>query len=56
MCRNQGDGTFRDVSEEAAVTMGRWAWSSNFADLNGDGWSDLVVANGFLTGDLPGDL
>ncbi|MCP3979125.1 MAG: VCBS repeat-containing protein [bacterium] len=48
---NQGDGTFRDVSDESGATMGRWAWSSNFADLNNDGWLDLVVANGFLTGD-----
>ena len=29
---NQGDGTFRDVSVEAAVTMGRWAWGSLFCD------------------------
>jgi FG-GAP-like repeat len=54
---NAGDGTFRDVSEAAAVTMGRWAWSSNFVDLNNDGWEDLVVANGMVTGpDDPGDL
>ncbi len=46
---NRGDGTFQDVSLEAAVTMGRWAWGSNFADLNNDGWEDLVVANGLVT-------
>jgi len=54
---NAGDGTFRDVSVEAGVTMGRWAWSSNFVDINNDGWEDLVVANGMVTGpDDPGDL
>jgi len=46
---NQGDGTFRDSSVEAAVTLGRWAWSSNFVDINNDGWQDLLVANGFIT-------
>lgn len=46
---NMGDGTFRDVSVEADVTMGRWAWASPFADLNNDGWDDLVVANGLVT-------
>jgi len=50
------DGSFRDVSETAHVTMGRWAWSSNFADLNNDGWLDLVVANGLFTNHRADDL
>ena len=53
---NAGDGTFRDVSEPAGVTMGRWAWGSWFVDLNNDGWEDLVVANGYITQQDPGDL
>ncbi len=55
--RNAGDGTFRDVTLESHTTMGRWAWGSNFLDLNNDGWEDLVVANGMVTheGDT-GDL
>ena len=53
---NRGDGTFRDDSERAGVTDGRWAWSSSFVDLNNDGWQDLVVANGFLTAPDPDDL
>lgn len=52
---NNHDG-FRDVSETAAVTMGRWAWGSRFADLNGDGWEDLIVANGFISATDTGDL
>jgi hypothetical protein len=47
---------FHDTSLEAAVTMGRWAWASLFADLNNDGWQDLLVSNGFVTGDDPTDL
>ena len=53
---NAGDGTFRDVSLAAGATMGRWAWSSLFADLNNDGWEDLLVANGFVTGRTKDDL
>ncbi len=53
---NQRDGTFRDVSLSAGVTLGRWAWGSRFADLNNDGWLDLVVANGFITQRDSGDL
>ena len=53
---NAGDGTFRDVSQPAAVTMGRWAWGSVFVDVNNDGWEDLVVANGYFTNEDPDDL
>ena len=53
---NRGDGTFEDVSVDAHVTMGRWAWASSFADLNNDGLEDLLVANGFITGEDTKDL
>ena len=53
---NLGDGTFHDVSVAAGVTMGRWAWGSKFLDLNNDGWQDILVANGFITQEDPGDL
>jgi hypothetical protein len=49
-------GTFADVSEAAGVTMGRWAWSSQFVDLNNDSRQDLVVANGYFSNDKPDDL
>ncbi|MGH7151687.1 MAG: FG-GAP repeat domain-containing protein, partial [Planctomycetota bacterium] len=56
--RNLGGGRFADVSVEAGVTMGRFAWGSRFLDLDGDGREDLFVANGFVTGEDPsgGDL
>lgn len=53
---NQGDGTFRDVGEDAGVRAGRWGWGAKFIDLNNDGLDDLVVRNGFLTGAIADDL
>jgi hypothetical protein len=53
---NRGDGTFRDVSGDAGVTMGRWGWASLFADINNDRWEDLVLSNGYFTGSDPNDL
>ena len=47
---------FQDVSLDAHVTKGGWAWSSHFADINNDGWEDLVVANGYITQEDPRDL
>ena len=56
LLQNGGDDGFQDMSVAAGVTMGRWAWSSNFVDLNNDGWEDLLVANGMITGADSGDL
>ena len=53
---NATGGRFQEVGAEAGVEMARWAWSSIFADINNDGWEDLLVANGYLTTDDTGDL
>ena len=53
---NTGEGTFRDVSLDRDVTMGRWAWGSPFVDINNDGRPDLLVANGYITGEDTRDL
>ena len=47
---------FDEASLVSGTTMGRWAWGSMPADLNNDGWEDLVVANGYITGQRPDDL
>jgi hypothetical protein len=51
-----GAAKFTDVSEDEAVELGRWAWSSKFVDLTNDGWPDLLVANGYVTNTIPHDL
>jgi hypothetical protein len=56
LLRSEGGKLFTDVSEAADVTLALWAWSSNFIDLNNDGWDDLVVANGYVTTEDSGDL
>ena len=56
LLRNQNNGVFEKTSADSGIEFGRWAWASMFADINNDGWEDLLVANGFLTGDQPGDL
>ena len=56
LLQNAGNGTFRDVSRQADVTMGRWSWGSLFADINNDGWDDLLVCNGYLSQEPDDDL
>jgi len=48
--KNKGGNQYEDVSSDAgiaAVTMN--AFAANFADINADGWSDLLVAADFET-------
>lgn len=47
---------FQDASIASGITTGGWAWSSGFADLNNDGWQDLVVTNGYLSNSRDDDL
>ncbi len=45
--RNNGDGTFRDVTNQSglgASTLAFSGWSTRFFDYDNDGWKDLFVA------------
>jgi Flp pilus assembly protein TadD/peroxiredoxin len=48
--RNLGNGKFHNVSEKAGVEVGRWAWSSDAWDFDHDGYPDLYIANGYISG------
>lgn len=48
--RNRGNGTFENIGHQAGVEMGRWSWCSDFFDFDHDGYPDLYVANGYLSG------
>lgn len=45
--RNQGDGTFRDVTQEMGIAKAQRTYSMTAvaADLNEDGWTDIYVAS-----------
>jgi tetratricopeptide (TPR) repeat protein/peroxiredoxin len=53
--RNKRDGGFEDGSA-AGVSMGRWSWSSDAWDFDHDGFSDLYIANGMVSGGSREDL
>jgi hypothetical protein len=45
--RNNGDGTFRDVTNRSGIgsaTLAFSGWSTHFLDYDNDGWKDLFVA------------
>lgn len=52
----QAGQPYKDVSAVSGASMGKWAWSSKFIDVNNDGWEDILVANGYLSNRRPDDL
>jgi hypothetical protein len=45
--RNNGDGTFTDVTEQAGFQYTGWTMAIGHGDLDGDGWQDIYLANDF---------
>jgi enediyne biosynthesis protein E4 len=43
--RNNGDGTFSDVTERAGIRACGWGMGAFWADLDGDGYLDLYLTN-----------
>lgn len=50
--RNLGDGRFEEVSEKFGIKTNRWALAAAAADLNGDGFQDLFIANDYGVSEL----
>ncbi len=45
LLRNNGDGTFTDVTEEAGLLSIHPSQASRWFDFDGDGWLDLFIGN-----------
>lgn len=50
--RNNGDGTFTDVTVEAGVLNFGLSLSATVSDFNNDGWKDIYVSNDFDSADF----
>ena len=50
--RNLGGGRFEDCTARLGLDSTRWALAVSAADMNGDGWPDLYVANDYGTEEL----
>lgn len=50
---NKGNFEFEDISKTAGIEgKGNWSTGVSFADVNGDGWTDIYICN---SGNLEGD-
>jgi tetratricopeptide (TPR) repeat protein len=55
LLRNLGQ-RFEDLGARSRTTMGRWSWSSDAWDFNHDGYPDIYIANGMVSGSTREDL
>jgi tetratricopeptide (TPR) repeat protein len=53
--KNKSDA-FEDTSVRSGTAMGRWSWSSDAWDFNHDGFPDIYIANGMVSGATREDL
>jgi Flp pilus assembly protein TadD len=54
--RNPGGGRFEDATARSGAGNGRWSWSSDAWDFDHDGFPDLYIANGMVSGPVREDL
>ena len=53
--RNVGS-RFEDVGTNTGTKIGRWSWCCDSWDFDHDGYPDLYVTNGMISGPMRGDL
>ena len=49
LLRGQPLGGFKDIADTAHVDKPGWTWNAKFADLDHDGWQDLLVLTDLFT-------
>ncbi len=50
--RNNGNGTFTDVTIEAGILIEGYGLGLGIADINLDGWPDIYVGNDYVSNDI----
>jgi len=50
--RNTGSGKFQDVTAGSGINSNRWALATSAADVNSDGFPDIVIANDYGVSEL----
>lgn len=53
LLRNNGNGTFDDVTEQAGLLSFHPTQTATWFDFNNDGWLDVFIANETASGDSP---
>ena len=54
--RNLGRREFREATKFSGLAVGRWSWSSHAWDFDQDGFPDVYIMNGMVTGQSRKDL
>ncbi len=50
--RNNGNGTFTNVTKQAGILYEGFGLGVNITDINQDGWPDIYVTNDYISNDL----
>ena len=50
--KNNGDGSFSDVTKEAGILVEGFGLGIVISDVNHDTWPDIVIANDYISNDL----
>lgn len=48
--KGNADGTFTDKTQEAGPFSLGWSWGGIFLDFDNDGWEDIYISSGFVSG------
>ncbi len=52
LLRNNGNGSFEDVTDKVGITSTKWTLAAGALDINRDGYQDLVVANDYSVSEI----
>jgi hypothetical protein len=52
LLRNNGNGTFSDISRDAGILEEGYGLGISVLDVNNDGWQDIYISNDYVSNDL----